>query len=449
MDNQPDLFSEVNIQYTSENGDTEAVGILNPPASKGFITIKLANGYNLSVKEENILQISVLNPPVTEPASTSEVVMDESLPKVTIIHTGGTIASKVDYKTGAVTAKFEPEDLIEANPKISEIANISAIKIGNMFSDDIRPQHWNLMTDAIMQAFDDGADGIVVTHGTDTLHITSAALSFAFCGKGKKAPGRIVMTGSQRSSDRGSTDATENLLAAVYWAAYGPMPNGNSGDCVTIAMHKTGSDGEIAILPGCSSRKMHSTKREAFVPINNDYIASVYLGSKEINHKLSRSYSEQEKQEEREIEKNPTKYSNHFKIPQLTANAWLTAEQIEAMAGIGASAIIIHGTGLGHLPIDNPQKDAPENDDLWRALYRCVNREIPIIITNQCINGPVDMNVYAKGRKQQTMGILGHGITTSPDTVAVKVHWALCEGKEISKVMTQNLCGENNSKLYI
>lgn len=449
MDNSADLFSKVQIHYSSENGETEAVGILNPAAEKGFVTIKLPNGYNLSVKEENILKLTVLAPAEKVTVGSTKVEMDDSLPKVTIIHTGGTIASKVDYKTGAVTAKFEPEDLIEANPKISQIANINAVKIGNMFSDDIRPQHWNLMTNAILEAFDGGADGVVVTHGTDTLHITSAALSFAFCGKGKKAPGRIVMTGSQRSSDRGSTDATENLLAAVYWAANGPKPTGNSGDCVTIAMHKSGSDGEVAIIPGCSSRKMHSTKREAFVPINSEYIASVYLNSNETNHEITRFYSERINEDERQIETNPTQYSNHFKIPQLTANAWLTADQIEAMAGIGASAIIIHGTGLGHLPIDNPQKDAPENDELWRALYRCVNREIPVIITNQCINGPVDMNVYAKGRKQQTMGILGHGVTTSPDTVAVKVHWALCEGKDISKVLTQDLCGENNSKLYI
>ena len=167
----------------------------------------------------------------------------------------------------------------------------------------------------------------------------------------------------------------------------------------------------------------------------------------EISHEVQQWYSDCSPSQ-REVETRPTQYSNHFKIPQLTANAWLTAEQIEAMASIGASAIIIHGTGLGHLPIDNPQKDAPENDELWRALYRCANREIPIIITSQCINGPVDMNVYAKGRKQQEMGLLGHGVTTSPDSIAVKVHWALCEGKDIAKTLAKDLCGENNQRLY-
>ena len=133
MDNPADLFSKVQIHYSSENGETEAVGILNPVAEKGFVTIKLPNGYNLSVKEENIHKITVLAPAEKVTVASTKVEMDDSLPKVTIIHTGGTIASKVDYKTGAVTAKFEPEDLIEANPKIREIANINAVKIGNMF----------------------------------------------------------------------------------------------------------------------------------------------------------------------------------------------------------------------------------------------------------------------------------------------------------------------------
>lgn len=447
MEIKADLFSEVELKYNSKNGESQVIGILNPSAKKGFTTIKLPNGYNLSIQNDDIISCDIISTPKSQSQEKITTTPKSELPNVTIIHTGGTIASKVDYKTGAVTAKFEPEDLIDANPRLSDVANISAKKIGNMFSDDIRPQHWNLMSAAIADAFAKGADGVVVTHGTDTLHITAAALSFAFCGKGGKTPGRVVITGSQRSSDRGSTDATENLLAAVYWAAYGDDVCGEKGDSVTIAMHESGSDGEVAIIPGCSARKMHTTKREAFSAINARNIATVQVKPSDISHEVQQWYSDCSPSQ-REVETHPTQYSNHFKIPQLTANAWLTAEQVEAMASIGASAIIIHGTGLGHLPIDNPQKDAPENAELWRALYRCANREIPIIITSQCINGPVDMNVYAKGRKQQEMGLLGHGVTTSPDSIAAKVHWALCEGKDIAETLAKDLCGENNQRLY-
>ena len=134
---------------------------------------------------------------ITESSIISITIQNEELPKVTIIHTGGTIASKVDYATGAVIARFEPEELLSSIPELMDIANIEAVKLGNMWSDDIRPQHWNKMIDASKKAFDDGCDGIVITHGTDTLHITSAALNFAWAGKGQVPPVcRILILGN-------------------------------------------------------------------------------------------------------------------------------------------------------------------------------------------------------------------------------------------------------------
>ena len=122
----------------------------------------------------------------------SQLTFKDDLHRIRIIHTGGTIASKVDYKTGAVVAKFEPEELVSEIPELADIANIDAVKLGNMFSDDIRTQHWNKLIDATKQAFDDGCVGVVITHGTDTLHITSAALCFAWSGDGRAPPGRIL-----------------------------------------------------------------------------------------------------------------------------------------------------------------------------------------------------------------------------------------------------------------
>jgi L-asparaginase/Glu-tRNA(Gln) amidotransferase subunit D len=136
-----------------------------------------------------------------------------------------------------------------------------------------------------------------------------------------------------------------------------------------------------------------------------------------------------------------------IRIVQFIAGPWLHEEEIEAIILTSPQAIIIHGTGLGHLPIDDPGKDAPENTKVWRALTRCINRNIPVIITSQCIHGPIDMNVYSKGRKQIEMGILGHGSVSSPDTVSVKTHWALSNNVEVSTAMESNLCGENNISL--
>ena len=132
-----------------------------------------------------------------------------------------------------------------------------------------------------------------------------------------------------------------------------------------------------------------------------------------------------------EINTSPRKYSENVRIAQFVAGPYLHEEEIEAIVATGPQAIVIHGTGLGHLPIDDPGKDAPENTKVWRALTRCVNRNIPVVITSQCLHGPIDMNVYSKGRKQQEMGLLGHGSVTSPDSTIVKIHYALSNNKRI------------------
>ena len=187
---------------------------------------------------------------------------------------GGTIASKVDYATGAVTARFEPHELLDAVPELRSIARIRAIKLGNMWSDDIRPRHWNRMLQATSEAFSEGAVGVVITHGTDTLHLSSAAMAYGWAGNGGRPPGRIALTGSQRSPDRGSSDAAENLIAAVHWAANGPNPTGYRDSSVVI-LHDSSSDGKCAVLPGVSCRKYHSSRRDAFRAINQGPIAYI------------------------------------------------------------------------------------------------------------------------------------------------------------------------------
>ena len=368
-------------------------------------------------------------------ASISSVQQNQELPKVTIIHTGGTIASKVDYATGAVIARFEPEELLASVPEILEIANIDAIKIGNMWSDDIRPVHWNKMIDACQDAFDSGSVGVVITHGTDTLHISAAALSFAFAGNGGKPAGRIVFTGSQRSSDRASSDATENLLSAVYWAANGPEVSGN-GDAAVTVMHAGSGDGVCAVSPGVGVRKMHSTRRNAFKMVNGERISEITISREGLTH------SPVTKQESREVS-NPTKYDPDIRIAQFIAGPHLHADLLEAAQSSGYSAILIHGTGRGHLPIENPTGDAPENDKLAKVIE---NSPIPVIVANQCINGPVDLNVYSKGRNQQEIGVLGHGSTSSPEALLAKIHWALSNEKGLD-ILSENLCGENQSSL--
>lgn len=435
MVEMPAIGERVKITTSGPAGTTTHEGVVLPGAAPEHLTVKLANGYNVShpiSMVESLVSIADAN---QVQASISSVQQNQQLPKVTIIHTGGTIASKVDYATGAVIARFEPEELLASVPEILEIANIDTIKIGNMWSDDIRPIHWNKMIDACQDAFDSGSVGVIITHGTDTLHISAAALSFAFAGNGGKPAGRIVFTGSQRSSDRASSDATENLLSAVYWAANGPEVSGN-GDAAVTVMHAGSGDGVCAVSPGVGVRKMHSTRRNAFKMVNGERISEITISRDGLTH------SPVTKQESREVS-NPTKYDPDIRIAQFIAGPHLHADLLEAAQISGYSAILIHGTGLGHLPIENPTGDAPENDKLAKVIE---NSPIPVIVANQCINGPVDLNVYSKGRNQQKIGVFGHGSTSSPEALLVKIQWALSNEKGL-EVLSENLCGENQSSL--
>ena len=194
----PPAGQRVKLEVETHNGQTHIEGVVLHPAAKNHLTVKLVNGYNASYPLSEITSVELLptqSPPAATNAPKQERETNNALPRVRILHTGGTIASKVDYTTGAVVARFEPEEMIASLPELAQIANIEAVKLGNMFSDDIRPQHWNIMIQASKQAFDDGCDGVVVTHGTDTLHISSAAMSFAWGGKGEVVPGRIAFVG--------------------------------------------------------------------------------------------------------------------------------------------------------------------------------------------------------------------------------------------------------------
>ncbi len=435
MVEMPPLGKRVKIVAQSPSGSTSHQGVVLPGAAPDHLTIKLANGYNISYPLGSVESVEEIGDSMPKEKAEQSIEQNGNLPKVTIIHTGGTIASKVDYTTGAVIARFEPEELLASVPEILEIANIEAVKLGNMWSDDIRPIHWNKMIDACQNAFDSGSVGVVITHGTDTLHVSASALSFAFAGNGGKPAGRIVFTGSQRSSDRASSDATENLLSAVYWAANGPEVSG-MGDAVVTVMHAGSGDGVCAVSPGVAVRKMHSTRRDAFQMVNGERISEITITKDGLSHTQVNLRSN------REIS-SPTKFDPNIKIAQFISGPHLHRDLLDAAIQSGYASIIIHGTGLGHLPIENPNGDAPENDDLYQMIE---SSPIPVIIANQCINGPVDLNVYSKGRIQQEIGVIGHGGTSSPEALMAKVHWALSNGKDLS-ILNENLCGENQPTL--
>jgi len=433
--------SNVRIRVSTLVGERDFEGTVLPPAGEGLITLKLVNGYNLSYPREDVLDIEFLGDAGERVVQKdSEFKEDESLPEILLIHTGGTIASKVDYDTGAVTAKFEPDELLSSIPELGSIARIRVHMIGNMWSDDLRPRHWNRMIAASHQAFRDGYAGVVVTHGTDTMHISSAAMSYAWSGAGGRPPGRIVFTGSQRSPDRGSSDAAENLISAVYWAAHGPEVTGHR-DSAVVVMHDGGSDGRCAVLPGCASRKAHSSKRGAFRSVNQEPVAYVALGADGPRIEDYRSVVS-----EREIADSPMLFDEGCRIHELVAGPHLSPGLLEAVIETTPDAMVIRGTGLGHIPILNPLGDSPENEKVAGALSAAVKKGIPVIVTAEAVHGPVNMNVYAKGRNQRSIGLIGHGSMCPPGSAVVKLHYLLSKGLDINGVREAwgiDLVGEN------
>jgi len=444
----PDVGTRVRLVVSTWNGPTVVEGVLLAPTMEDHITVKLVNGYNATHSLEKVESITDLGSSKSVDLDTHEVKMNQDLPLVHILHTGGTIASKVDYATGAVTARFEPEEILAAIPELGDIALIKTKKLGNMWSDDVRPQHWNRMAAAAADSFSEGAVGVVITHGTDTMHITSAAIAFAFSGTGGKPAGRIALTGSQRSSDRGSTDGAENLIAAVHWAAFGPEPSGVT-DSTVVVMHGSSDDGSILVNPGCAVRKNHSSKRGAFVSINQNPIASISLSRGEVKMTLSDSYSKFLGENSRAVNSVPSTFDSGIKILQLIAGPHLQSDQISHAMKNGYQGVLVWGTGLGHLPLENPG-DAPENDEVQSAISEYIANGGVVVATTQCISGPVHLDVYSKGRDQQELGILGHGTNFPPEVSLVKLHHLFSLGlkpDEIASAWAESLVGENPSSI--
>lgn len=444
MTDWPELGTSVQLIVKTWAGDGVYKGIVLPNSGPNLLTIKLQNGYNISFPESYVKSFEILSKSSEmKLVNDDDHIQDKTLPLIYLIHTGGTIASKVDYRTGAVSATFEPNDLLNSIPELKGIARIKVLKLGNMWSDDLRPRHWNKMLKATEKAFSDGAKGIVITHGTDTLHLSAAAMAYGWSGNGERPPGRIVLTGSQRSPDRGSSDAAENIIASVMWAANGPQPSGYRDTSVVI-LHAKSSDGNCVVLPGCASRKFHSSRRDAFQSINQDPLAYIMVNKKEITIKMS----DFEPFEARFESSKPNLFDEQIKIAEFIAGPHLQTSLVQSAIKLNFNALLFHGTGLGHLPISDPEDDSIENIKLRTTLEDYCNQGGIAVVVAQTVHGPVNMDVYSKGRQQQEIGILGHKSYCPPGSALVKLHYLLSTSKDRESVKNKwilDLVGENPS----
>ncbi|HEX3013058.1 MAG TPA: Glu-tRNA(Gln) amidotransferase subunit GatD [Methanobacterium sp.] len=391
-------------------------------ADEIHLVLKLKNGYNVGVNIKNatIELIKKGEKPKIE-LSKLDIEKDSQKQDISIISTGGTVASIIDYKTGAVHPAFTADDLIRANPELLENANIKGKAVLNILSENMKPEYWVKSARSIADEINDGAYGVVVAHGTDTMHYTSAALSFIL-----DTPVPVVLTGAQRSSDRPSSDAFLNLLNSVT-AAKSDIAE------VMVCMHATENDTYCDLHRGTKVRKMHTSRRDTFRSINTSPLARVQNGGIEI-------LDEQLKYKTRiggEVELHDAVESN---VAFIKSYPGISGELIDYHVDKGYKGIVLEGTGLGHCP-----------EEIVPSIKRARDSGIPVVMASQCLYGKVNMNVYSTGRKLISAGVISAG-DMLPETAYVKLCWALGqtdEIEEVEKTMQTNIAGEIEDKSSI
>ena len=417
-----------------------------PSSTAEFLVLKLDTGYNVGIRHDHIKEILIEAPPkhhapaasiLSENAELVTIKDHKILPIISILHTGGTIASKVDYETGGVIARYEPLEIISMFPELKEIASIRSRLLSNMWSEDMRFAHYNIMAAEIKKEIEAGANGIIITHGTDTLHYTGAALSFML----HHLPIPVLLVGSQRSSDRGSSDAAVNLLCAAYFIA-------KSEDFADVAlcMHETSSDTTCVILPGTKSRKMHSSRRDAFKPINTTPWARVSFKEKKIEMLKEHYRKKPEDKTKRQIEIKP--FKEDIKVGFLKIHPNMNAD--EFLFYKGYAGLLIEGLGIaGNVPINTIDEATREHAAIAQAIRGLNAAGTVVAATTQTIAGSVNMNVYSTGRKMQEIGIIGNYTDMTPETGFIKLAWLLSnyEQGEVKKRYVQNLAGEISERM--
>jgi glutamyl-tRNA(Gln) amidotransferase subunit D len=405
------------IRVTSSEKAYE--GILIPRSETGdaaHIVVKLKSGYNVGVRITRDVKIekigkgakpSFASPPLPE--------QKPELPKAVILSTGGTIASRVDYRTGAVRSALSASDLYGVVPELADLARVKTEIVFSIYSENLTQKHWSKLAQAVAEHIAQGADGVLIAHGTDTMAYTAAALSFAL----QNLPVPVILVGAQRSSDRPSSDAATNLIGAVQAATRGPFAE------VGLAMHETLSDTAITVCRGTKVRKCHTSRRDTFKPVNATPLARVE------NNEVTMLTGEYRKRDAaRKLVLKP-EFSEAVTLVKFYPG--LDPAVIDWHVERGCKGILLEGSGLGHV-----------SKYCFAAVRNAVDHGVVVALASQCIWGRVNMNVYDTGRDLLTLGVIPLE-DMFPETALVKLMWVLGQTsslEEAKKLLQANVAGE-------
>jgi glutamyl-tRNA(Gln) amidotransferase subunit D len=384
------------------------------------IVLKIATGYNIGIDIETIQDMKETgyqkaNYKIPE----KEFPYTKGKPNVKLLGTGGTIASRLDYRTGAVIPAFSPGELYGAVPELADICNLTTEKLFAVFSENMGPEQYKALAIAIGKEIENGIDGIIIGHGTDTLGHTAAALTFMI----QNSPVPIILVGSQRSSDRPSSDAALNLMHAAYAAGHSDIAE------VMVCMFGPTSDEYGFLHRGTRVRKMHSSYRSTFRTIGDVPLATVRRGNvtpikTEYNHR----------RKDRKVKILPY-FEEKVAIVYYYPN--MQPDMIDSLVENGYKGIIIAGTGLGHI-----------NKPLYPAIERATKAGVHIYMTVQTLWGFVHMFVYDTGRDLMSKGIIP-AENMLPEVAYIKLAWALGQTndrEEVKKLMLTPINDETTQK---
>jgi len=403
------------IQITTDK--TKLEGIVLPRSeysAPDFIEIKLENNYNVGINVSEILDIKKIGKKEAKYKIPEQIFpKNKDLPNLKLLGTGGTVASRLDYTTGAVIPSFTPSELFSAVPELAEICNLNCEIVFEILSENMKFEYWQKLAEKVKEAADSGIEGVIIGHGTDTMSFTSAALSFML----KELSIPVVLTGSQRSSDRPSSDAAFNLINAATVAT------SDIAEVVVIMLGSASHDYGL-IHRGTLVRKMHSSVRDTFRTIDDIPLGMV----KDRKVKMFKKDYRKRKNLETIINTNFEK-----KVALIYSYPGMENEQIDFYIDKGYKGIVFAGTGLGHV-----------STFIYDSINRAIQEDITILMTTQTIHGFVGMNVYSTGRELLNLGVIP-GRNLLPEVGYIKLGWVLgqtSDPKEIKEMLLTNFAGE-------
>jgi glutamyl-tRNA(Gln) amidotransferase subunit D len=396
-----------------DRGEQSYDGVLLPSSTDEHLVVKLDSGYNVGVdrdaadvevREEDVYDVESAQ----DEESTSEITFDDDLPTISLISTGGTIASTVDYRTGAVTAQFDAEDVLRAVPDLAGLANYRGRVVANILSENMTPDVWQELAHAIHEEIEAGADGVVVMHGTDTMQFSASAMAFML-----DTPVPIVFTGSQRSADRPSSDNVMNAVCAVEAAK-------SDAAEVMICMHADESDETCALHRGTRVRKNHTSRRDAFETVGANPLGMVDYDARKVSFR--RDYEERGGTD---LAIEPALETEVELVKFTPGGDPAVLDLYDDKAGI-----VLEGTGLGHV-----------NTDWIEYVEDLTASGAEVVMTSQCLDGRVCDRVYDTGRDLLDAGVI-EGEDMLPGTAKVKLMWALANAEDAPEAMGTDLAGE-------